>query len=202
MKRKLLAVVLLGVMATAVLTGCGAEKEEKETTVAEVETDTEVVTDEDEDVSTPVNPEEDVKEVESIETETVTYEATNGQTVVFEFPEVDNTMITKLEDAGIAETGKYTGTYIHFFNEEEAMICMKSTNPNAFDFGLIEEQGTITDEEYNTWAEGFRAEVTKYLDGKLTAIDVSGDGKITYADQAVCAVFTYGQDFYGTTDLY
>lgn len=57
-KRKLLAVVLLGVMATAVLTGCGAEKEE--TTVAEVETDAEVVVDEDEDVSTPADLEEDV----------------------------------------------------------------------------------------------------------------------------------------------
>lgn len=111
-------------------------------------------------------------------------------------------MIKKLEDAGVAEVGKYTGTYIYFFNEEEAMICMKSTNPNALDFGLGEEQGTITDEEYDAWAEGYLTEVTKYLDGKLTAIDVNGDGKITYADQAVCAVFTYGQDFYGTTDLY
>ena len=127
----------------------------------------------------------------------------------FQMPAQDTTYIDKLIDAGIAPE-YYRGTYINFTVEEsddkpgDIIIYFVNNNPDPntkiYDFtdagdGLSEADAKTVDDLVR---ESFYCYFDYYenYDGRK-AIDLDGDGKISYIEMNVCAYFTSGAEFRG-----
>lgn len=127
----------------------------------------------------------------------------------FQMPAQDTTYIDKLIDAGIAPE-YYRGTYINFTVEEsgdkpgDMIIYFVNNNPDPnakiYDFtdagdGLSEADAKTVDDLVK---ESFYCYFDYYenYDGRK-AIDLDGDGNISYIEMNICAYFTSGAEFRG-----
>lgn len=215
MKRKIFTASLAAVMMVASFTSCAASN--NETIVTEVEETEQVET---ANVTEESSVETTIEETEPSETSEETIVETTETTIIidpadglfepFVFPAEDTTYIDKLIDAGIAPE-YYRGTYIDFipgdgtddfYGDDVIYFVNSNTDPDVrvFDFtdagdGLsdseAEEALAIVTESYYCYFDYY-----ENYDGRQ-AIDLDGDGEISYAEMWICAYFTSGVEWRG-----
>ena len=127
----------------------------------------------------------------------------------FEMPAQDTTYIDKLIDAGIAPE-YYRGTYINFTVEEsddkpgDMIIYFVNNNPdpNAKIYDFTDAGDGLSDADAKTVDDLVKESFYCYFDyyenyDGRQAIDLDGDGNISYIEMNICAFFTCGADFRG-----
>ena len=216
MKKKIIAVLLTATMCFSIA-ACGnddSRRDRDDEEVIESEETTEESTEESSDVVlvdetelTEVSEETIVEITETTEADR-TIEIDGFQS--FTMPAEDTTYIDMLIDAGIAPE-YYRGTYIDFipgdgtddfYGDGVIYFVNSNTDPDVrvFDFtdagdGLsdsdAEEALAIFTESYYCYFDYY-----ENYDGRQ-AIDLDGDGEISYAEMGICAYFTSGVEWRG-----
>lgn len=204
MKKTVLVGILATAFAFAIFTGCNEKEINQEAATVDVQTEDVVETEEinKEENETETEPEDDNATEEEHEESEIEEEPTETHTCSFAYedrtytiPSKDNSYVEMMEEAGLIEKGKYTGSFVTVFNSEVAAVAMNTDNPEL-DFGH-ERRGSVTDAQVQQYLNDFRSELEKYKNGTLEAVDFDGDGEVTLAEQSICAVFTCGRTFKG-----
>ena len=202
MKKYFTTAISLALIA-AVLTACGGNDGNVEQTAAEEETaaevtttaETEVTTIETEEI-TETTVEAEVSESEETLETAVTY--TYGP-FAFEMPAGENSYVEQLEQAGLISEGQLDGTYIDIDEAGNFIICMPGTGSGeVYDIGYPNEEGSMTQEQEDTFTEVFFGEFNEYHSGSKTAVDLNGDGIIEDFENYICAAATCGLNLRGS----
>lgn len=216
MKRKIFTASLAAVMMVASFTSCAASN--NETIVTEVEETEQVETVDETEGSSVETTIEETEPSETIE-ETIVETTEPAETTIvvdpavidpdsifepFVIPAEDTTYIDKLIDAGIAPE-YYRGTYIAFddnVGEWGSMIIYFVNNnpdPSVQIYDFADMEGDFEDQEFfSIYLESYYRYFDYYenYDGRQ-AIDLDGDGEISYSEMGICAFFTCGLEWRG-----
>lgn len=183
MKRKLLVGTLIGVMMITALAGCG-----KKTTPTEDTEKTEVQ-------ETTESAETDVEKEEAAAEEPVEVETHVVDGLEITIPAEDNHYVEMMEDAGLIEKGKFTGSWVRELSNDEVAVCMNAENPQLY-FGY-EDEATCTEDEINQFIADVNTQLNKINSGSLAAVDFNGDGTITNSEKFIVSIFTTGTTYEG-----
>lgn len=213
MKRKIFTASLAAVMMVASFTSCAASN--NETIVTEVEETEQVET---ANVTEESSVETTIEETEPSETseETIVETTEAARTIEvdgfqpFTMPAEDTTYIDMLIDAGIAPE-YYRGTYIDFivgdgtddfWGDTVIYFVNSNTDPDVRVFDFTDAGDGLSDsdaeEALAIYTESYYCYFDYYenYDGRQ-AIDLDGDGEISYSEMGICAYFTSGVEWRG-----
>ena len=215
MKKKVLAVLLTAAMCFPIA-ACGkgdSNRARDDEEVIESEETTEESTEESSDVVlvdetelTEIS-EETIVETEATETAR-TIEVDGFQS--FTMPAEDTTYIDMLIDAGIAPE-YYRGTYIDFivgdgtddfWGDTVIYFVNSNTDPDVRVFDFTDAGDGLSDSDAEEALAIYTESYYRYFDyyenyDGRQAIDLDGDGEISYSEMGICAYFTSGVEWRG-----